>query len=69
MLKESCEKIIEEKNVTKEKVKKVECPVCSNRRLFDMINADQAELEIKCPKCGSKIHVSFVHNQINARAM
>jgi DNA-directed RNA polymerase subunit RPC12/RpoP len=46
--------------------KKVKCPVCTNKRLFDVINAYQAEIEIKCNKCGSKIHITFDSNQINA---
>lgn len=44
---------------------KVKCPVCQNKRLFDVINACQAEIEIKCHKCGSKIHISLENNKIN----
>ncbi len=36
--------------------KKVKCPVCSNKRLMDLITAEKAELEIKCPKCGRIIY-------------
>lgn len=59
----------EEKNAKEIKAKKVKCPVCTNKRLFDVINAYQAEIEIKCPKCGSKINIFFESHQINVTAV
>jgi uncharacterized Zn finger protein len=49
--------------------KKVKCPVCSNKRLMDLITAEKAELEIKCPKCGRIIHLTFIKNRIKAKAV
>jgi len=48
---------------------KVKCPVCSNKRLFDLVSATQAELIIKCPKCKKLIHLSLKDNKIKAKAM
>ncbi|CDI41040.1 conserved protein of unknown function [Tepidanaerobacter acetatoxydans Re1] len=49
--------------------KKVRCPVCSNKRLFDLVSATQAELIIKCPKCRNLIYLYFQNNQIKAKAV
>ncbi len=49
--------------------KKIECPCCSNKRLMDMFSATQAELEIKCPKCGRVIHLSFRDNKIKTKTV
>jgi|GEM_PF-3363265 len=46
---------------------KVKCPVCTNKRLMDMITARAAELEIKCPRCGSIINLTLKDNRIKAR--
>lgn len=56
------------KNIN-DKAKKVKCPCCSNQRLFDMIKAEQAEIEIKCQKCGRTINILFEHDQIHAKAV
>ncbi|WP_058953029.1 hypothetical protein [Clostridium tyrobutyricum] len=53
----------------KMKAKKVHCPCCTNRRLMDMVSAEKAELEIKCPICKRTIHISFEHNEIFATAI
>jgi ribosomal protein S27E len=57
--------IKKEENGNGDNTIKVKCPVCHNKRLFDVINACRAEIEIKCHKCGSKIHISFESNKIN----
>lgn len=59
----------ERKKETGIKVKKVKCPCCTNKRLMDMLSADQAELEIKCQKCGRTIHVLFKYDQIHANPL
>lgn len=48
------------------KSKKVHCPCCTNRRLMDMVSAEKAVLEIKCPICKRTIHISIEQNQIFA---
>lgn len=48
------------------KAKRVHCPSCSNSRLMDMVSADKAELEIKCPICKRTIRICLEHNQIFA---
>ncbi|AOR22703.1 hypothetical protein [Clostridium taeniosporum] len=55
-----------ERNV---KPKKVHCPCCNNGRLMDMVFAEKAELEIKCPICKRTIHISLEHNEIFATAI
>jgi ribosomal protein S27E len=55
-----------ERNV---KSKKVQCPCCTNGRLMDMVSAEKAELEIKCPICKKTIHISLEHNEIFASAI
>lgn len=48
---------------------KVKCPVCPNKRLFDMVSANEAEFIIKCPRCGRTIDLTFKNNQIKAKAI
>ncbi|WP_176718783.1 hypothetical protein [Caloranaerobacter ferrireducens] len=48
---------------------KVKCPVCPNKRLLDMVSAEQAELIIKCPRCKNIINLSFENNKIKAKAV
>lgn len=51
------------------KSRKVHCPCCTNRRLMDMVSAEKAELEIKCPICKRTIHINLEHNEIFATAI
>lgn len=51
------------------RTKKVPCPACTNTRLLDMIWAEKAELEIKCPICKRTIRISLEHNEIFASAI
>lgn len=48
---------------------KVKCPSCSNKRLMDVFMANEAEIEIKCPKCGKIIRLSLQNNKIKAKAV
>lgn len=42
---------------------RVECPCCSNKRLFDIDNMGEAHIEIKCPICKGVIKI-FLHKNI-----
>ena len=46
---------------------KIQCPVCANKRLFDLVCGRDGELLIKCPRCKSIIDVSFINNRIMTR--
>ena len=50
-------------------VKKVKCPCCNNRRLMDIRSAYEAELEIKCQKCGKTVSIVLRYNQIYVKAL
>ena len=48
---------------------KIKCPVCSNKRLMDLVSGKDGELLIKCPKCKKIIDVAFENNRIKAKAL
>lgn len=48
---------------------KVKCPVCTNKRLLDMVSGNQAEITIKCPRCQRIISLTFRKNRIKAKVI
>lgn len=48
---------------------KIKCPVCSNKRLMDLVSGKDGELLIKCPKCKNIIDIAFTDNRIKAKAL
>ena len=47
--------------------KKVSCPCCRNKRLFDVIQADQSgktQVDIKCPICRNLIRITILNTEI-----
>lgn len=42
----------------------VACPVCKNRRLFDLSPETSGMIEIKCPRCGKIITISIKNKKI-----
>ena len=51
----------------KEKYRKIACPCCKNRRLFDVANEgppESGEIDIKCPVCKNVIRIIFNKNRI-----
>jgi phage FluMu protein Com len=53
----------------KDMATKVNCPFCTNTRLLDMVSANHAEIQIKCPRCRRTINLTFEKNQIKAKAI
>lgn len=51
----------------KEKYRKVACPSCRNKRLFDVASGESpesGEIDIKCPVCKNVIRIIFNKNKI-----
>lgn len=39
---------------------RVACPCCLNKRLFDIDNTGEADIEIKCPICKGVIKIFYI---------
>lgn len=45
--------------------KRVKCPCCKNKRLFDMNPDGGGDIEIKCEQCGNIIRIVALNGIIN----
>ena len=43
----------------REKMIHVHCPICSNKRLFDLSECSEGGLTVQCPRCKQEVVIDF----------